>query len=50
MTGKMPYNTESSAPCSVMTQRAGRMAQEQGDTCTRVADSFCGTAETNKTL
>ena len=32
------YRTESSAQCSVMTQRGGREAQEGGSVCTQIAD------------
>ena len=47
--GKLLYSTGSSAQCSVMTNRGGREAQEEGDICTHIADSLHCTAETNTT-
>ena len=48
--GKLLCNTGGSAPCSVMTWRSGREAQEEGDICVHVADSRCCIAEINTTL
>ena len=48
--GKLLYNTGSSAWCAVMILRGGWKVQEGGDTCIHIADSLSCTAETNKTL
>jgi len=54
--GKLLYNTESSAQCSVTTKRSavwvGRDVQEGGDifVCILMADSCCCITETNTTL
>ena len=51
--GKLPYNTGSSAWCSVMTwgeMGGGREAQEGGDICIHMADSSCCAAEINTIL
>jgi len=52
--GKLLYNTGSSAWCSVVTYRdvgdCGREFQEGRDTCVLTADSHCCTAETNAIL
>ena len=46
-TGHLLYSTWSSAQCSVITQRAGKEAQEGGDIGIPRADSFLCIAETN---
>ena len=48
--GRLVYNIGSSAQCSVITWRGRREAQDGGDICILMADSCCGTAETNTTL
>ena len=55
LSGKWLYSTESSAQCSVMTERGGVGGRWQGDPggrdkCILIADTFCCTGETKTAL